>query len=314
MKNKLVISCIIFCSILCSCSGADDKVLESEDGKVNLSFGPILQNLMNSQQRQANSCIGAVPSVAELVVSQKGQMVAGTHRDPLRIKFLQDENGAYYTEESAELSLEPGIGVLEYFRILDKHGNPIWLSPQGDANGVSEFVKNPLPLEIQLDVSGPQYVGVEVICVDQNLEDSYGYSFSTSDAVQGIEFCIFGNYCDENGRHAEAIQYEVSAWTFTGDPEDPQGTVIYNRELSPLIITDNEDGSSSSAAEPLCLQLPDTEGEDQYYLEIYYAGSLIRSGTIMDSEVKNLYEGEDRMDYFHFREGNCNLPDSPDLF
>lgn len=144
-------------------------------------------------------------------------------------------------------------------------------------------------------------------------ESAVDLTFSTSDRTQGLKFCIFGDYCDENGRHAEAIQYEVSAWTFSGNPESPKGALLYEKQLSPLMITDNEDGTSEQSAEPLCLDLPDTEEEDQYYLEIYYGG-LIRSGVITEAQVKALYDGEDRVNYYQFREGNCNLEDSPDLF
>lgn len=140
--------------------------------------------------------------------------------------------------------------------------------------------------------------------------ESFDYSFSTSE-TQGIEFCIFGSFCDENGRQAEAIQYEVSAWTYSGDADDPKEEALYQNEVSPL---ENVEGTSTQAAQPLCLILPDSEGEDQYYLEISFEGKLIRSGVISETQVKELYTGEDRMDYFHFREGNCNLPDSPDLF
>ena len=142
--------------------------------------------------------------------------------------------------------------------------------------------------------------------------NAVNFSLSTSDMINALTFCIFGTFCDENGRQAEAIQYEVSAWTFSGDPENPQGELLYEKQVSPMIITDNEDGTSEQSAEPLCLNLPDTEEEDQYYLEIYYGG-LIRSGVITDEQVKALYVGQDRVVYYHFRDGNCNLPDSPAL-
>lgn len=309
MRKMIILPCMLLCAILFSCSSNDDKGLEEAEGKVNLSFGPILQDLM---QRQANTCAGAVPAFAEIIVSQDGELVAGTFQDPLRIEFLQDENGAYYTENTPELALEQGVGVLEYFSILDENENIIWLAPKSDVNGVSAFVKNPLPMEITLDVSGPQYVGVEVVCYDKAQADDYGFTFVTSD-TQGIEFCIFGNYCDENGRHAEAIQYNVSAWTYSGDPEAPKGSGLYENEISPLDVEDNADGTSSEISRPLCLSLPDGEGMDQYYLEISLDGEPIRSGVITDAQVKDLFVGEDRINYFHFREGNCNLPDSPDL-
>lgn len=147
----------------------------------------------------------------------------------------------------------------------------------------------------------------------EDSNNAVNFSLSTSDAGKIVKFCIFGTYCDENGRQAEAIQYEVSAWVFSGDDEDPQGELLYEKELSPLLITDYEDGTSDQSAEPLCINLPDTEEEDAYYLEIYYGG-LIRSGVVTEAQVKELYDGEDRINYYHFREGNCNLNDSPVLF
>lgn len=152
----------------------------------------------------------------------------------------------------------------------------------------------------------------ENVTTEKSSQNSVNLTVSAS-TTKTVEFCIFGDFCDENGRHAEAIQYEVSAWTYSGDPEDPRGTMLYEKELSPLLITDYEDGSFDQTAEPLCLILPDTAEEDQYYLEIYYGG-LIRSGVITESQVKDLFDGDDRIDYYQFREGNCNLGDSPELF
>ena len=152
----------------------------------------------------------------------------------------------------------------------------------------------------------------ENVTTEKSSQNSVNLTVSAS-TIKTVEFCIFGDFCDENGRHAEAIKYEVSAWTYSGDPEDPRGTMLYEKELSPLLITDYEDGSFDQTAEPLCLILPDTAEEDQYYLEIYYGG-LIRSGVITESQVKDLFDGDDRIDYYQFREGNCNLGDSPELF
>src|SRR5690606_21900533 len=157
MKSLITVPLFIFCSFFLACSN-DDKNLAEESGSVELSFRPILQELMAEQERQATSCAAAVPAFAELVASQEGEMVAGTLQQPLRVRFLQDKNGVYYTEESPELSLDPGVGVLEHFSILDKNGEIIWLAPKSDSGVLSQKVSKPLPMNIRLDVSGPQYV------------------------------------------------------------------------------------------------------------------------------------------------------------
>ena len=68
----------------------------------------------------------------------------------------------------------------------------------------------------------------------------------------------------------------------------------------------------------MCITLPDGPGLDEFYLEITLLypgeeGTLIRSGLISDVDVRSLFNGEDEVEYYHFREGNCNLEDSPVL-
>jgi hypothetical protein len=74
----------------------------------------------------------------------------------------------------------------------------------------------------------------------------------------------------------------------------------------------NNDGDDYS--DPLCFFLPDREGEDDYYIEISIDGTVVRSGTFNDADVKDLFDGDDNVDYYHFMAGSCSTGDTPDLF
>jgi hypothetical protein len=68
--------------------------------------------------------------------------------------------------------------------------------------------------------------------------------------------------------------------------------------------------------------LPDTEGEDEYYFEITLLNSdeygaveerVIRRGSITDDVVRTFFDGENNLEYFHFREG-CDGEDNVPVF
>ena len=224
------------------------------------------------------------------------------------------------------MELEPGIYSLEYFSVLDAALQVIWLAPReepGEGNfGV--LVDSPLPLEIDLRGFTKKYVNVDVLCFDDRVVNNYGYLFFDLETTQAIEFCIFGNYCDEDGRHAEAVSFEVSVWTYSGNQAAPKGELLHEHIPNAIIIEDDfENGISTTYAVPVCLTLPDLAEMDSYYVEITLfdgvgyevAGDpVIRRGVITDMEIRSLFDGADRLDYYHFREGNCNLEDSPELF
>lgn len=182
---------------------------------------------------------------------------------------------------------------------------------------MADFVDNPLPLDISLGVGVKKYVDVSVLCFDDRLVNEYGYLFFELDANQAIEFCIFGNVCppEDGGRHFPA-SYSVNVWS--GD--SPSGMVLYEDVYNVTGTYENGD----FYAEPLCFALPDTEGEDEYYFEITLRNSdeygdveerVIRAGVVTDDEVRNFFDGDDNLDYYHFREGcdgEDNIPVLPD--
>jgi hypothetical protein len=333
MKNSIfttLMSCALL--LLFSCSNDDEIVKESARVKTTLSFTTVLNDLMQGRDAEKQQlgnipqCSEEAPAYVDVVVTHQDVPVAGNFQEPLRLKVHQDSQGNYFTGETPELELDESIYSLEYFRVLDENLEVIWIAPREEAGEINfaGMVDSPLPLEIDLRAGTKKYVNVDVICYDNRLVNLYGYLFFDLQTNEAIKFCIFGNYCDENGRHIDAVRYSMSVWNFSGDDAAPKGTILYEGLENAIWISDNfEEGTSETGSEPVCVALPDTAGQDQYYFEITILGgvgasaapnSLIRRGVITDADVRSLYDGDDNVNYYHFREGNCNLEDSPILF
>lgn len=316
----------IIAMLFTSCSKEETNVTSDED-LATLSFGTVLNDLTKQAKTKQQvpegypECIeNNTPAYVHVVL--EGEENVGSVASPLMVPvsdtpFDEDGDGIaeYFTEESSELELTPGSYQLTYFAVYNDDDDLIWLAPTGDGD-FTEWVDSALPLDISLGAGVKKYVDVDVLCFDDRLVNEYGYLFFDIIGVEAIEFCIFGNYCGENGRHYPA-QYTVSIW----DYEDGEmGEQWYEDVANEFEM--NEDGDY--AAEPVCFSLPDTSGEDEYYFEITLRNSdaygeveeeVIRSGVITDEDVRALFDGDDDVDYFHFREGNCgNLGDVPDYF
>lgn len=313
-KFNTYIACIaVFALLFTSCSKDDENNLKNSD-TATISFGPILNDLLNSRQAEGGDipgCSDGDAAFVSIILSQDGTQVVGSTDDPFEINLVDNQ---LFTEDVPELELQAGDYTLDYFEVYDAQGNLLWVAPRtgGDLAG---FVDNPLPLDVSLGVGVKKYVEVNVICFDDRLVNEYGYLFFELDANQAIEFCIFGNYCppDEGGRHFPA-EFSVDVWMY----EDGQrGTQLYD-DLSNS-VTLNEFGDY--AGTPLCVALPDTDGLDEYYFEVTLLESdaygdvqerVIRAGVINDDEVKNFFDGPNNLDYYHFREG-CDGDDSPPI-
>ncbi|MDT0644271.1 hypothetical protein RM553_15645 [Zunongwangia sp. F363] len=147
-------------------------------------------------------------------------------------------------------------------------------------------------------------------CIPDNL-NQYGYLFYDLEPTEIIDFCLFGNYCTPNGRHYPA-SYSIDVWKY----EEGEVTIqLYDNLLSEVTMVDGE-----YSAEPLCINLPDGSGEDEYYFEITIHDTdeydveeeIIRAGVITDAEVRALFSGESNVEYYHFFYG-CDLEDDPAL-
>src|SRR5690606_14446181 len=124
----------------------------------------------------------------------------------------------------------------------------------------------PLPLAIQLGAGTKKYVDVPVVCFDDRFVNEYGYLFFDIETGEAHEFCVFGNYCDEAGRHFPA-HFEVNIWHYS---DGERGALIVSEENE---VSEDENGDFAGST--VCVALPDTDGLDEYYIEI----------TLLDSEA-----------------------------
>jgi hypothetical protein len=241
--------------------------------------------------------------------------VAGQDGDAggfIEIPVIPNGSGGWMTKESSDLELPEGMYSLEYFAVLDAGNNILWIAPRendeyGPAN-FAAFVNDALPIDINLRVGVKKYIDVEVLCYDERFADEFGYLFFDFTVVDTITLCIFGNYCNEIGRHFPA-QFSVEAWMYSGDPQNPKGEALTNEALENL--TGFYQDPIEAYAKPLCIVLPDRDGEDSYYIEINildFVGvydapeGLQQTLIITDAEILALYNNGTNT-YYHFREG-----------
>lgn len=317
-------------TIFTGCSGDPENLVEQPPEKAELFFGAVLNDLASEREAlkqaigEVPDCSDDIPTYVEVVVTRNDIPVVGTFETPLRIKIdpnAVDSDGdgleEFISHQASALELEPGNYTLEYFAVLNSAGEMIWIAPV--VNESNQFftliMKKPLPYRFSLAPGIKKYLDLEVFCFDNRL-------VINADTIEALEFCIFGNFCNEDGRHAEAMRIVASIWKYSGDEEEPRGTLLYENVENDITVTDYfDEGYSETVAEPLCFSLPDTSGNDEFYLEITLGSGVgydaeervIRSGVISEEEIKSLFDGAERLDYYHIREGNCNLADSPEL-
>ena len=306
----------VLAMLFTSCSKEEDNLVSNDTEKATLSFGAILNDLAQQSNNKQSStddlpaCTdGATAAYVEIALYEGATAVVGTTEDPFRVDLV---NGQIFTKEVPELELEPGTYSLEHFMVYDAAGNLLWVAPRGGV--LAEFIENPLPLSIELGAGVKKYVDVSVLCYDDRDVIEYGYLFFDIDTNEAIEFCVFGNYCPPSGRHYPA-EYSVSVWSGT----NASGTPLYTNVSNTTGYYDNGD----FYAEPLCFALPDREGLDEYYFEITLRSSeeygdvterVIRRGMINDVIVKEFFDGDNNLDYYHFREGEGCGDDSTPIF
>ncbi len=229
-----------------------------------------------------------------------------------------------------ELELEEGTYRIAYFAVMEGE-NKIYIAPrENDDYGPAayeNFVSDALPSEPFLLQKGvKKYIDVEVLCYDDHYVYRYGYLFFDFEEVDILYLCLFGNVCDEDGRHTPA-KFRFDVWNYSGSTLDPKGSILYS-DTNSWGTYENGD----AYAEPLCVQLPDRPGEtDQYYGELWLVdddGNIInegdgpiRLGVFDEEDVANQtwagYEvdetnGDSTSNYYHFREGDCMNQDDSD--
>lgn len=301
----------IFAMLFASCSKEEETVTDPSE-KASLSFGAIVQDLAAKASTKQSTpadlpqCSADVPAYVEIVLSQNGSPVVGTTESPFRIDLV---DGQVFTEEVPELELTPGNYSLDHFMVYDDAGDLIWVAPRGGV--LADWVDNALPLDIQLGAGVKKYVDVSVLCYDNRDVKEYGYMFFDIDTNEAIEMCIFGNYCDDTGRHYPA-HFSLDVWEYS---DGQKGEQLHDDLMNTVEM--NEYGDY--AGTPVCFPLPDKEGQDEYYIEVTLRNSdaygnvteeVVKTAIVTDDEVKALFDGEDNLDYAHFRVG-CSTDSDP---
>ncbi|MDT0677423.1 hypothetical protein [Autumnicola musiva] len=303
-----------------SCSKEENEGMEENSSeKATLSFGASLNDMLNkrAQTKQHFSdvpeCSDADPASVMVVISSNGVDMDEITLDVLSDDLDGDGTMEYFTDYSEDLELTPGTYELEEFVVYDAAGNMIWIAPidDDDSGEFDGYVNDALPITINLGSGVKKYVDVEVLCYDERNVNQYGYLFFDFEGKELIDFCIFGNFCPPNGRHYVA-SYSIDVWNYVDGESTEQ---LYDDLTAEVEMDENGD----YAASPLCIVLPDGEGDDEYYIEISINESdeysteerIIRAGTITDTEVRAFFDGEDNLDYYHFFYGDCNQTDNP---
>jgi hypothetical protein len=319
-KFKLSIAYLaVFAMIFTSCSKEETGGADLNSEKATVSFGAIVNDLVANRaaSKQAIAdlpeCTDDTPSYVEIVLMLGDDEVVGTSENPYRVDLV---TGQLFTEEDAELELDPGNYTLDHFSVYNDDGDLIWLAPR-TGSALGEFVTNPLPLAIDLRAGVKKYVDVPVLCFDDRDVNEYGYLFFELDAQQALPFCFFLNYCppNEDGRHYTA-NYSVTIWAGTNS----SGTPIYTDVEANTGQYDNGD----YYATPTCFALPDNDNLDEDYL--YYeitlldwpgnygtvAPNTVMAGTLSKQDILDNYDGPNNVDYEHLAFGCPTIPGGDD--
>lgn len=309
MKNfKLNIAYLaVFAMIFASCSKEEAGIQGNDSEKVSLSFGAIVNDATTRASTKQEvgdipECSSDEPAYVRIVLMSGDTEVVGTAASPYRVDLAP---GQLFTVEDPLLELTPGTYTLTHFTVYNEDDEVIWIAPRDGA--LAGFVDNPLPQDIELNAGVKKYVEVDVLCYDNRDVNEYGYLFFEINTTEAIEFCVFANYCDADGRHYTA-RYSIDIWAGT----DTSGDVLYS-DLENVVGT-NEDGDYF--ASPLCVALPSHAEMDVDYL--YYEITLldweenygdvdqatqVLSGTLSRADIEANFGENDEVEYEHFRFG-----------
>lgn len=250
---KYYLAFIAVCSLLLtSCSKDEAGSSDISDNVASLSLGPILQDAnFTRQQEMIPECSDEAPAYAQIRLEYgDDNTVVET------IVGISSDDQGLFTEYSDDLEIPIPSGettvsvtVTDFVVWSDDGGAPgevIWVAPKMGSD-YAMFVDNPLEQTFDLRAGSKNYVEIEVICFDDRDVNLYGYQFFDITPVPLYEFCIFANYCSDEGRHYTANYF----FTLFEYSDGEVGDVIYEG-LAP------ETGMSDGTywADPLCVVVP----------------------------------------------------------
>jgi hypothetical protein len=353
MKNfKIYLAYVaLLAMVMTSCSKEDNP--DSPDGPAGevstLSFQVFLEDFEDQRAAQTKEHIledGVVPSCENddtepsfiRAVIAIGDETSnnyiddgdGTNAEAVDIDIIpvddNDNDGDtmpnWLTYEESFLELENGEYTIIYFDVRNAAGDILYMAPSSDDTygpaNFENFVDYPLPQSVQLEDGTKTYVDLEVLCYDEVYAEAYGYLFFDFEMLPLQYICIFGNECDVNGRHYPS-NFRVKIWEYPSQAD--LSTLSFDDEDA-LVNSTNDaewEGEIVTQADPLCIPLPDREGQ-RFYGEVWTIDSdgeetLIRRGDFDAEQVDELYDANtDTYNYWHFREGDyCGEDSDPCL-
>ncbi|GAB2772993.1 hypothetical protein [Salinimicrobium soli] len=317
-KWKFYAVCVAMAALTLTSCTKDDGGNDQMQNKATLTFGTIVQDLAERTQNKQSDllefpdCSDDAPAYVEIVLMQGDTEIVGSMADPFRIDLV---SGQLFTKYVPELELVPGDYSLEYFAVYNANGVLKWLAPRGGV--LADFLDEVLPYNISLRAGVKQYTDVTVLCFDNRDVNQYGYEFFDLIPTEVFEYCFFGNYCNENGRHYPArysIDIDVDGEPFLRGVENSVGTT----------------NAGEPYADPLCLQLPNLTrfDDEEDYIDytitlldwegVYDANEMTISGSLSRDDIMDNFEGDSNLDYQHLffgcEDGDGSIPeDVPDF-
>jgi len=343
--SKLLFTAITAITLLlcgCSIKDKDSSAYLGKEGTGSIYFSGMLKELTKNSRMSLENLDVNIPKCKDNMEPafvrialrniglETGEMVWVEDNDGDDDYFIDisvvpfsndsDNNGApnFLTTESLELELKAGNYSLEYFAVLNSNKEIIMMAPREDGNygpaQFQNFVNIALPVPIDIKEGTKHYTQLETICYDEKFALAYGYLFFDFERVELTHLCVFGNICDENQKHAPA-HFRLKIWEYFLEKGET-GRELVNRTNK---VDFSSQDTNQLTALPLCVPLPDRQGTDYYFGEIYLIDEnggeqLIREGIFEDTDLLQFYdEIEDVYDYYHFRESCCGYDDNAAL-
>lgn len=223
----------------------------------SISIGAILNDLVNNNRQAITDvipeCSDETPMYAWVVLTHE----MGTEDVVIPILF---DGEIYFTDYDEDLEIPipanettTAVSLTTFMVYAEEPGegvSPIWVAPT-DEGEYKNFVNDALPINFDLRAGSKKYLDVEVLCFDDRDVNLYGYQFFDLIPIELYEFCVFANYCTDNGRHFTA-NYNVDI-DYIREGEDDIN--LYTNR-SPETGNTEDDNSGDWYAEPLCLAIP----------------------------------------------------------
>ncbi|MEN8137113.1 MAG: hypothetical protein ABFR62_01635 [Bacteroidota bacterium] len=205
-----------------------------------------------------------------------------------------------------------GEYTIDLFEVYDAEDNLIWAAPKPGSE-YYDWVTNKIGDTFTVEAFKKLKVDIDVLCWQPYSYKEFGYFWFDIDKTRVKTLCFFGDVCTkfyEDFHNFDGSPYVGQEYMGYDFPaifyvliKDSEGEVINNME-----VNSNEEWYGN---EPLCIEFPDIEGQDdEYTFEIYLAypdGTwplVYTSDPFMAEDDLEDITGDDGI--FDFVVGNCS--------